>query len=194
MSPRSKDQLDQIREQSTRKIMQSALRLFGANGYESTSMSQVAKDAGISKGLIYNYFDSKESLIKALILDFNKEEAEMMQQVQHDDPHIMLKNIILKFFSELKDNYEQYRLISSLGLQINKFGFIHEMCVEKVNVFFSLFESLLADTGFDHPKQEAKLFAAILDGIGFQYIMLNQEYPVEEMKSYLINRYCKKRS
>lgn len=44
-----------------------ALRLFLLNGYKNVSLVDVAKAAGITKGGIYHYFDSKESLLQAAI-------------------------------------------------------------------------------------------------------------------------------
>lgn len=44
------------------EILQAALKVFAANGYAATRLDEVAERAGISKGTIYLYFDSKEEL------------------------------------------------------------------------------------------------------------------------------------
>ncbi|MCR8847550.1 TetR/AcrR family transcriptional regulator [Rossellomorea sp. SC111] len=44
-------------------ILESAVELFGAHGYNQTSMQQIAESVGISKGSLYSYFQSKEDLI-----------------------------------------------------------------------------------------------------------------------------------
>ena len=48
-------------------IMDVALDHFANNGYHATTINHLAKHAGISKGLMYNYFESKEALLKAII-------------------------------------------------------------------------------------------------------------------------------
>ncbi len=58
MSPRVVD-----RDQRKREIALAALELFAQNGFEATSISEIAQAAGISKGSIYLYFNSKEDLI-----------------------------------------------------------------------------------------------------------------------------------
>ncbi len=58
MSPKVVD-----RGQRQREIALAALELFAQNGFEATSVSQIAEAAGISKGSIYLYFSSKEDLI-----------------------------------------------------------------------------------------------------------------------------------
>ncbi|MBO5564385.1 MAG: TetR/AcrR family transcriptional regulator [Lachnospiraceae bacterium] len=44
-----------------------AYRLFITNGYESTSVDEIIKTAGIAKGTFYYHFDSKEQLLEEVI-------------------------------------------------------------------------------------------------------------------------------
>jgi AcrR family transcriptional regulator len=47
-------------------ILNATLRLISENGFHGTVMSKVAKEAGVSAGIIYHYFDSKDDLINEL--------------------------------------------------------------------------------------------------------------------------------
>ena len=47
---------------SRQKIIDAALKEFGQHGYEGASTNQICLSAGISKGLLYHYFKSKENL------------------------------------------------------------------------------------------------------------------------------------
>ena len=67
MSPRTSKQNEEIREEKTALIMDTALLHFANEGYYTTTINRIAKHAGISKGLMYNYFESKEALLKAII-------------------------------------------------------------------------------------------------------------------------------
>ncbi len=49
------------------KILTTAVRLFSAQGYANTSLSQVAKEAEVSKALIFWHFDNKESLFRTAV-------------------------------------------------------------------------------------------------------------------------------
>jgi len=55
------------RESSVEALLQAALRLFVHTGFEQTSVDRIAEAAGLSKGAIYFYFDSKESLLHGLL-------------------------------------------------------------------------------------------------------------------------------
>jgi AcrR family transcriptional regulator len=52
--------------QTQARIQQAALELFLENGYHGTSMRQIASQAGIALGGIYNHFPSKEALFQAV--------------------------------------------------------------------------------------------------------------------------------
>lgn len=60
-------------------ILQAALAEFIAKGYAGTRLDDVARRAGISKGLVYVYFDTKEELFKAVIRKFLVPHVEMLQ-------------------------------------------------------------------------------------------------------------------
>jgi len=67
MSPRTPKQYEEIREEKIALIMDTALEHFANEGYYRTTIDHIARHAGISKGLMYNYFKSKEALLKAII-------------------------------------------------------------------------------------------------------------------------------
>lgn len=67
MSPRSKKQFEEMREEKMTLIMDAALEHFANEGFFRTTISHLAKHAGISKGLMYNYFENKEALLRAII-------------------------------------------------------------------------------------------------------------------------------
>jgi AcrR family transcriptional regulator len=55
-------------ERTRTEIISAAYRLFMARGYHGTSMRQVAREAGIALGGIYNHFSSKDDLFEAVLL------------------------------------------------------------------------------------------------------------------------------
>lgn len=52
-----------------------AIRLMAKRGYESTTLREVAKEAGVSVGLLYRYFPSKRAIIIALYDDLSADYA-----------------------------------------------------------------------------------------------------------------------
>jgi AcrR family transcriptional regulator len=67
--PRSKAQNEQIRAVRRRAILEAAIPLFAQNGFSQTSVSDVARAAGVSHGLVFRHFPTKEALFRAAILE-----------------------------------------------------------------------------------------------------------------------------
>jgi AcrR family transcriptional regulator len=58
-----------------RQIMEGARRLFLAQGFDAASMNAIAHEAGVSKGTLYVYFNSKEELFEAIVEEQIEEQA-----------------------------------------------------------------------------------------------------------------------
>lgn len=63
MAPLNDGQLENIRNERKIQIMRAALKTFAENGIKLTKISLIAKEAGISHGLVYHYFKSKEEVL-----------------------------------------------------------------------------------------------------------------------------------
>ncbi len=62
------------------QILDAALPCFAARGFHQTSMHDISAEAGISVGLIYRYFKSKEEVIAALAAEHKKAIAELLER------------------------------------------------------------------------------------------------------------------
>jgi AcrR family transcriptional regulator len=49
-----------------RRILDAAVRVFAAQGYDSSRVGDVAKEAGVAYGLVYHYYESKEAVLEAV--------------------------------------------------------------------------------------------------------------------------------
>ncbi|WP_152395720.1 TetR/AcrR family transcriptional regulator [Paenibacillus guangzhouensis] len=67
MSPLSGEQLHQIRDERREQIIQAAVKVFSRRGIIGTKMSMIAAEAGVSHGLVYHYFKTKNELFTMLI-------------------------------------------------------------------------------------------------------------------------------
>jgi AcrR family transcriptional regulator len=61
-----------------RQVMEGARTVFLSQGFDGASMNDIARVAGVSKGTLYVYFDSKEQLFEALIREGRKQQAERL--------------------------------------------------------------------------------------------------------------------
>lgn len=58
------------KEERPAEILAAALKIFAEKGFTATKLDEVAKAAGVSKGTIYLYFDSKEAIFKAVVVEY----------------------------------------------------------------------------------------------------------------------------
>lgn len=103
MSPKTKEQYEGIREQSIRQILDGALIVFAKKGLAATKISDLAKECGISNGLIYNYFSSKEEVYALLIKEAVMSSTGALQMINK-----------LEFTPVEKINYLSTQLLEAL--------------------------------------------------------------------------------
>ncbi|HET7449408.1 MAG TPA: TetR/AcrR family transcriptional regulator [Gaiellaceae bacterium] len=49
-----------------RRILDAAVRVFAAQGYDTARVGDIAKEAGVAYGLVYHYYDSKDAVLEAV--------------------------------------------------------------------------------------------------------------------------------
>lgn len=106
------------KEETRSNIIQNALELFRAKGFNETSMEEIAEGADISKGTLYNYFESKESLlsayIQATIIDFGEEMEDILQNHRGIESRLRMlldfKHVLFGKDLELTAIYLSYRM------------------------------------------------------------------------------------
>jgi len=88
-------------------IIQAGRKLFGRYGIEKTTVDEIAREAGISKGSVYLEFPSKEEILLAGVREFSaKEYSTMTEEVANAKPPILqsMKNILSAFLMRTYDN------------------------------------------------------------------------------------------
>lgn len=80
--------IDKIPEDKKAKIIEVSLKEFAEKGYDKASTNTIVKESGISKGLLFYYFESKKNLYLCLVdycLDFVMERFEKSIEVMSND-------------------------------------------------------------------------------------------------------------
>lgn len=118
MAPRTPKQFREIREEKKTLIMDVALEHFAGQGYHNTTITHIAKHAGISKGLMYNYFESKEELLTEII---SRAMGEISHYFDPDKDGSLSEEefelFIRKYFILLREKLSFWRLFFQLMLQ-----------------------------------------------------------------------------
>lgn len=191
MSPRTKDKFEEIRQKSKEKIEKIALELFALNGYHATSISKIAKAAGISKGLLYNYYESKEQLLNAVIMKVYDEIMKIVQMNDNLPADKQIEKMIIQTIEHLKKNITFWRLYLFLIHQSdvqNKFEKLYEKMRDD---YMGYVTKLFQEIGSKNPEMDTMMLGTMFDGIGLNYVTAPEGYPIDEMSNYLIEVFVK---
>jgi AcrR family transcriptional regulator len=188
MSPRTQEQFEEIRVSRREQIMNSALELFAEEGFTNCSISQLAKHAGISKGLMYNYFNSKEDLLKAIIKDGI---SDFLDNFDPDHDGILkpdeLAGFVRKTFSNIRENQKFWILYINIILQPK----VKElMGGEPFSNVMAQIGPMLMDyftkMGYEDPDLEMFTFSALIEGFG---VLMVYAYPGFEFPEGMLQKY-----
>ena len=189
--PRTKEQFEEIRLKTRRKILESALELFAQKGFKGTSISDIAKAANISKGLAYNYFNTKNELMHSVFRLLTDElEILFVDMEKLDDPKKKIKLMINKTLKMLQQDDKMWKLYFNFVLMPELHDDAYRILSKFLEGVFTELANIFKEMGIENPKEESKTFAAILDGVCFHYMFDTENYPIEKMRKYLIKKYC----
>ncbi|RRO13230.1 TetR/AcrR family transcriptional regulator [Saccharopolyspora rhizosphaerae] len=90
------------------QILEVAERVFANDGYQATSMDDIAAQVGLSKPMLYEYFGSKEGLLIACLRRSKREllEATSLAAAQAESSEQLLYDCLLAFF-RFGDEHQQ---------------------------------------------------------------------------------------
>ena len=184
--PRTPEQYEEIRNAKKKVILDAALKLFAEKGYASSSISCIAETANISKGLMYNYFTSKEELLKIIVLSFMDEIGEMLDPNRDDilcEEEAQL--FFDKYFELLMTRTEETKLFVQLTVQPEVIQIISDNNMfpkrsKQGEMIFTYF----SDNHKENTQMMLMNYAAIMKGITVLYAFAPERYPDEMMLQY----------
>lgn len=186
--PRTAEQNEQVREQTRQKIMESAFELFASQGYHQASMAGIAAAAGISKGLIYHYFESKTELLRDIFAQMRERSTARVNWNEGDTAILRLRKMIDLHLNHLEDNGQMKRFSLLLALQKDSVKELEEMVEAGRRQWMVSFEKTFAELGYYQPLEEAFYLASLLDGISLRYLA-SEGFPLGQLREMLYRNY-----
>lgn len=189
MSPRTAKQNNQIRQQARKQIIDAAFELFANEGYTQTSIAAVAKKAGISKGLIYHYFDSKEAILEAIFDQLVQVGDQILDFPEGFTAADKIKQTLERTFQFIEEETGVGKLMISLALQPDAFNTLKAKVDEVNKTQTVLYIEIFRELGYDQPKVEAYRLGALMDGLLLAYAAMDEDYPYLEIKQKILEEY-----
>jgi AcrR family transcriptional regulator len=190
MSPRTAEKYSEMRQSARSRIMDAALEIFAQEGYHPASISKIARKAGVSKGLMYNYFESKEELLKAIIFsgieslsvgfDPNRDGVLTRGEMVH---------FIRESFRMVKDHPTYWKLYFLVVYQSPAVQLFQDELRGVLNNYLKMMERYFSDLKFENPYVEARLFMSMLDGVCINFLHSPEGFPIDEIKEKIVKMY-----
>lgn len=171
-------------------IVLSALKLFAAKGYASTPVSAIARSAGVSQGLMYNWFPSKEALLIEILNIGMQQIAGSMSGFQTEkDPRKALLAHMRSTFRLAEQEQDFWRLFHSIRLQDNVREVMGEAMEKGVEEILHILTKHFRALGYPQARKEAKLYFAMIDGLVNHYLQDPHTFHLQPMVQLLKEKY-----
>jgi AcrR family transcriptional regulator len=190
MCPRTRQEFKEIRESKRRKILDSAVECFATSGYHAVTISNLAAHAGISKGLMYNYFSSKDELLKAI---FNEIMSEMMHLFDPDHKGMSDRKDLLqyleRFFRHLKSNIILWKMYMAIFSQPAVQQILKEEILDASQKPLKMIEFYFKKQRYKKPFVEVAFLSTLFSGVVIEYIADPENYPLDQIRKRILNLY-----
>jgi TetR/AcrR family transcriptional regulator, cholesterol catabolism regulator len=128
------------------EIVGIAAELFASKGYANTTVREIADAAGILSGSLYHHFDSKESMIEALLRDFLERIDAQYRSViaAAADPVDALRELVHAAFGALATDRAAVAVMLNeynLLVQYPRFAFLHDSVEESERLWVAVLET-----------------------------------------------------
>lgn len=182
MTPKTSDQFREIRESRKVQIMNTALELFAREGYAHCTISMIARKAGISKGLLYNYFESKEHLLNEILesglneiwglFDLNKDGDLTTEELEY---------FIHTVFQLMRQKKDYWIIYFGLLMQPKVMEqIVRRPAVRNIENYFSVLMKYFSSRGYENPLLEVTYLSALIEGMGVLMLYTNSIAEIPE--------------
>ena len=190
MAPRTAEQYEAIKRKKASLIIETALLRFSEDGYKSTSMQSIAKEANVSKGNLYNYFESKETLLESVLRSGLDQFSEFYEKIGSEIiSEEKFEQAIRSNFDMIRSNKLFWKLYFSLVSQPSAQLLFAKIIGPILEKYIKVFETYFRKKGDKTPAATALFLGSSIDGISLGYIIMGGVYPLDEVVDKLIEKF-----
>lgn len=188
--PRTPEQFDRIRDESREKILLAALRLFARHGFAATSVRMIAEEAGASQGLLYNYYDGKNALLRAIfersMMDVR---ASFASAARAGTPPKAIELLVRSAFEILRAHRDFWQLSYHLRMQPQVLAGLGDDSRRWTDEIRAQLEQLLEGAGVSDAAVEARVLFATIDGAAQHFVLDPERYPLDDVADEIVRRF-----
>jgi len=188
MSPKNKTQLARARAERKDQLAVAALASFARSGFSASTTKRLAQEAGVSEGLFYHYFPSKQKLL-ASIRDrvFTDIRATLARSAAQAERGRRTEGLVRALLGTFRTHQQFWRFaLFDRSNAIVKLTLEPDLTKLSRDVRSRLLDAVEQD-GFRLPEVETELLFATIEGISERFIRDPANYPFGAVVDHFIS-------
>ena len=175
----------QKKQLTKKKIVTAAWKLFYKQGYDDTTVDEIIREAGTSKGTFYHYFDGKDALLRSLSYLFDDKYEELQLQMEPDeDSFDKLIYLNQELFEMIETSVSRELLASLYSSQLITKGEKH--LLDQNRLYYRLLNEIISEgqkkgelTSRMSSYEITKLYALCERALLYDWCICNGEYSLK---------------
>ena len=175
----------QKKQLTKKKIVTAAWKLFYKQGYDDTTVDEIIREAGTSKGTLYHYFDGKDALLSSLSYLFDDKYEELQLQMEPDeDSFDKLIYLNQELFEMIETSVSRELLASLYSSQLITKGEKH--LLDQNRLYYRLLNEIISEgqkkgelTSRMSSYEITKLYALCERALLYDWCICNGEYSLK---------------
>lgn len=174
-----------------KKILEAGMKMISEKGFYHTTTAEIAREAGVSTGIVYRYFEDKKDIfltalseeIEHMIENFNLQLKQISKQKELEEH---LPEILRFFINFMKERLHTGTYRETLAFTIQDDGFI-KMMKQMGSAFVAIVQETIVRIGYSekYAKEKAFLIVTIVDHL-CDDLILNADAQMDV--DYIINQ------
>lgn len=161
-------------EERRENILDAAQRVFCTKGFAGASIRDIAREAGITEGLIYHYFESKDQLQEAVWRE-RSWRAQLERILSNADGKTLeqvLREMVRDFLGTLRENGPMVRMFASESQRNPELAAEHLKHIQDNQRLTSEFLAARKSAGESRPTADMDVAAGLLMGCAYSCFLL----------------------
>ncbi|MDN3015313.1 TetR/AcrR family transcriptional regulator [Paenibacillus sp. BSR1-1] len=183
---------DKYKQEKKAAILKSAFECFAEKGFQVATIDDIVAHSKISKGAIYNYFNSKDDIYIELM---NQHTNENITSLKRELEKLADTREKLDYFFHLYSHLDQHPQFSNstrvhieFWLYSTRKNELRDIMLARYELYKNLFKRILVE-GIEkgeisthvNPDELSFIFWGVIDGISLHFAMLLDQYPYQKV-------------
>jgi len=184
---KGKKALEKRSEETRKKLLSAATKLFTLHGYHKTTVNDIANEIGMTQGAFFHNFANKEELLYAVVERLARGFEEYRAVLGAANSTEALKELSTMMMAHYNNSPEATICLAALAAEFAGTGHpILQEILKAYDIFIDPFSDLLAGReGVDNPRASAIAFIGAFQGVAIQGLLRGGEISPDDLSNAL---------